>query len=89
LTFSGASKNKIFRKLEVCKKQVKNTKEIDNIFIERLWKSVIYQYIYLYAFKDGAQICEGIDRYLVFTIRNGLISHKIMNHLNRFTKKAA
>lgn len=39
---------------------------IDNIFIERLWKSVNYECIYLHAFKDGVQLYEGLDNYFTF-----------------------
>ena len=31
----------------------------DNIFIERLWWTVKYQYLYLHAFKDGAELRHG------------------------------
>ena len=39
---------------------------IDNIFIERLWKSVKYECIYLNVFEDGVQLYEGLDRYFSF-----------------------
>ena len=39
---------------------------IDNIFIERLWKSVKYECIYLHAFEDGVQLYEGLDNYFTF-----------------------
>jgi putative transposase len=29
---------------------------IDNIFIERLWRSVKYEHIYLYVHKDGNEL---------------------------------
>ena len=61
---------------------------IDNIFIERLWKSVKYECIYLHAFEDGVQLYEGFRQItLLFTILNDFISHSIMKHRNRFTKK--
>ena len=31
----------------------------DNIFIERLWWTVKYQYLYLHAFNDGAELRQG------------------------------
>jgi len=37
------------------------------IFIERLWKSVKYECIYLHAFEDGVQLYEGLDNYFTFT----------------------
>ena len=39
---------------------------IDNIFIERLWKSVKYECIYLNAFEDGVQLYRGLDAYFNF-----------------------
>jgi putative transposase len=39
---------------------------IDNIFIERLWKSVKYECIYLNAFEDGVQLYRGLDTYFNF-----------------------
>lgn len=39
---------------------------IDNIFIERLWKSVKYECVYLHAFEDGLQLYEGLKKYFYF-----------------------
>lgn len=39
---------------------------IDNIFIERVWKSVKYECIYLNAFEDGVQLYEGLEKYFHF-----------------------
>jgi putative transposase len=39
---------------------------IDNIFIERLWKSVKYECVYLHAFEDGVKLYEGIQEYFRF-----------------------
>lgn len=39
---------------------------IDNIFIERLWKSVKYECIYLHVFEDGVQLYEGLQKYFRF-----------------------
>jgi putative transposase len=39
---------------------------IDNIFIERLWKSVKYECVYLNVFEDGVQLYEGIRNYFQF-----------------------
>ncbi len=39
---------------------------IDNIFIERLWRSVKYECIYLHAFEDGVQLYEGLQQYFQF-----------------------
>lgn len=39
---------------------------IDNIFIERLWRSVKYECVYLIAFEDGVQLYEGLKGYFNF-----------------------
>ena len=39
---------------------------IDNIFIERLWRSVKYECVYLHAYEDGVQLYEGLNSYFNF-----------------------
>ncbi|NLK47143.1 MAG: transposase [Treponema sp.] len=39
---------------------------LDNIFIERLWRSVKYECIYLNAFENGVQLYHGLDQYFRF-----------------------
>jgi putative transposase len=39
---------------------------IDNIFIERLWKSVKYECVYLHAFEDGVTLFNGLKEYFHF-----------------------
>lgn len=39
---------------------------IDNIFIERFWKSVKYECVYLNAFEDGVQLYQGLEKYFQF-----------------------
>jgi len=38
----------------------------DNIFIERLWWTVKYQYLYLHAFNDGAELRRGLGSWFHF-----------------------
>jgi putative transposase len=35
----------------------------DNIFIERLWWSIKYQYLYLWAFDNGTQLRQGLGQW--------------------------
>ena len=37
---------------------------LDNIFVERLWRSVKYGEVYLKAYRDGSEARRGIDAYL-------------------------
>jgi putative transposase len=39
---------------------------VDNVFVERLWKSVKYEEIYLHAYDSVAQAQQGIQRYFTF-----------------------
>lgn len=38
----------------------------DNIFIERLWRSVKYEEVYLKDYVDGQEAYEGIEKYFAF-----------------------
>lgn len=35
----------------------------DNAFVERLWRSVKYEHVYLYPAEDGVQLYQGLDWY--------------------------
>lgn len=39
---------------------------IDNIFIERLWRSLKYECVYLHAWETGSQARAGIGRWITF-----------------------
>jgi len=39
---------------------------IDNIFIERLWRTVKYEHIYLHVYEDGLFLYKGLQQYLSF-----------------------
>jgi putative transposase len=39
---------------------------IDNIFIERLWRTVKYEHIYLHVAEDGLKLYEGLMDYFIF-----------------------
>jgi len=42
----------------------------DNVFVERLWKSIKYEDIYLHAYDTVSAVKHGVGRYLVFYNRN-------------------
>ena len=44
---------------------------LDNIFVERLWRSVKYEEVYLKAYQTVAQARTGINAYLEFYNRQG------------------
>lgn len=39
---------------------------IDNVFIERLWRSLKYEYVYLSPAEDAKQLFEGLVRYFQY-----------------------
>jgi len=51
----------------------------DNIFIERLWWTIKYQYLYLWSFDDGTQLRQGLSRW--FQLYNQERSHQALDNL--------
>jgi putative transposase len=51
----------------------------DNIFIERLWWSIKYQYLYLWTFDNGAQLRQGLSQW--FRLYNQERSHQALDNL--------
>jgi len=39
---------------------------LDNIWIERFWKSIKYDYIYLYPAEDGFELYEGVQKHIAY-----------------------
>jgi len=39
---------------------------LDNIFIERLWRSLKYECVYLHAWETGSQAKAGVGRWITF-----------------------
>ncbi len=39
---------------------------MDNVFIERLWRSLKYECVYLNAFETGGEAKDSIGRWIVF-----------------------
>ena len=38
----------------------------DNVFVERLWRSIKYEEVYLHAYASGSVAKAGVGRYLEF-----------------------
>jgi putative transposase len=51
---------------------------MDNIFIERLWRSIKYEEIHLKAYADGREARAGIDSWMTFY--NSRRPHQAMNN---------
>jgi putative transposase len=39
---------------------------LDNIFVERFWRTIKYEYIYLHEFKDGKELVDGLLKFIQF-----------------------
>lgn len=39
---------------------------IDNIYIERFWRSIKYEHIYLFAYDNGNDLWRGVNKYIMF-----------------------
>jgi putative transposase len=52
---------------------------LDNIFIERFWRSLKYECIYLHSWADGKQLNKGLKDYIYFY--NCLRKHQSLNYL--------
>lgn len=39
---------------------------LDNVFVERLWRTVKYENIYLHAYRDGLELFKGLEKYFYF-----------------------
>lgn len=51
---------------------------LDNVFIERLWRSVKYEEVYLHAWESGAEAKAGLARYFAFY--NGTRPHEALGY---------
>jgi len=62
---------------------------IDNIFIERFWRSLKYDHVYLFPAEDGIELYRGLKEY--FNYYNNELSHQGINRqipVNLFKKVA-
>jgi putative transposase len=56
---------------------------IDNIFIERLWRTVKYEHIYLHVYEDGLSLFKGLQQY--FSFYNGERRHQSLDYQTPLT----
>lgn len=52
---------------------------LDNVFIERLWRTIKYEHIYLYAYDNGIDLYKGLSQY--FDYYNYQRKHQSLNYL--------
>jgi putative transposase len=51
---------------------------LDNIFIERLWRTVKYENIYLNVYENGVDLYKGLSKY--FEFYNSVRKHQSLNY---------
>jgi putative transposase len=51
---------------------------IDNVFVERLWRSVKYEEIYLHAYETAQEVNAALSRY--FSFYNARRPHQALDH---------
>ena len=51
---------------------------LDNVFVERLWRSLKYEEVYLHAYDSASEARTGIGRYLAFY--NGKRPHQALGY---------
>ncbi|MBD0293588.1 MAG: IS3 family transposase [Flavisolibacter sp.] len=56
---------------------------IDNIFIERLWRTVNYEHLYLHVYEDGLSLYKGLQHY--FSFYNGERRHQSLDYQTPLT----
>ena len=54
---------------------------MDNVFVERLWRSIKYEEVYLKAYQNGTEARKGIGAYLAFyNVKSGPIKPWAIGH---------
>lgn len=39
---------------------------MDNVFIERLWRDVKYEHVFLHEYQNGSDLYKGLTQYFLF-----------------------
>ena len=55
---------------------------LDNVFIERLWRSLKYENIYLNAYETGSEARAGVGQWIEFY--NTVRSHSSLNDISPY-----
>ncbi len=51
---------------------------LDNVFVERLWRTVKYEHVYLYAYDNGLDLFNGLSQF--FPYYNTERKHQSLNY---------
>ncbi len=64
--FTSAAWTDVLKAADTCISMDGKGRWIDNVFIERLWRSVKYEDVYLMAYENGREVQAGLTRYFNF-----------------------
>jgi len=64
--FTSIEYTTLLQQLEIKISMDGKGRAIDNIFIERLWRSVKYECVYINIFEDGVKLYQGLNDYFNF-----------------------
>ena len=64
--FSSFSFTSVLREVEVRISMDGRGRWMDNVFIERLWRSLKYECVYLHAFETGSELRAGLSRWITY-----------------------
>jgi putative transposase len=56
---------------------------LDNIFIERFWKTLKWEYVYLNPAEDGKELLKGLKEYIDYY--NNQRAHQSLNHYTPYS----
>jgi putative transposase len=76
--FTSQAYTQLLRRHEIAISMDSKGRALDNIFIERLWKSVKYECVYLHVYEDGQQLYRGLKQY--FNFYNHRRLHQSLNY---------
>jgi len=54
----------VLKDAEICISMDGRGRWMDNVFIERLWRSLKYECVYLHAFETGSELRTGLTRWI-------------------------
>jgi putative transposase len=77
--FTGKNFTQILKNEEIKISMDSKGRALDNIFIERFWRTLKYEYIYLNVFENGFELEKGLNRFIQFY--NYERKHQSLNYL--------
>ena len=82
--FTSNDFTKVLLEKEILVSMDSKGRALDNIFIERFWRTIKYEHIYLKEYKDGKALFEGLLQYIQFY--NNERKHLSLIHISEPTR---